>query len=249
VYEEFTDDKSTPRTGSFMEWAFEQLGIFTFSTELWDIWRVAAIAEPDYFRFQEFGESDKVHLLHWIDQHNPGGYVDWQSYEHAQLGPVEIGGWVSIWTFRNPPGDLIEAECEKNYRFTLRHAACAPSLAIGLVTSEPLGADLHRVRAVVENRGYLPTNVSAQAVKQKIAKPVTVTLTAGGAELIMGDAEQDLGHLAGRSERRSEWSPWGNAWGSPRRTAEWLVRGVEGTTLTVTARSEKAGCARIDLEL
>ena len=249
VYEEFTDDKAAPRTGSFMEWSFEQLGIFTFSTELWDIWRVAEIAEPDYFRFMEFGEAAKVDLLRWIDQHVPGGFVDWQPYDHPQLGPVEIGGWVNIWTFRNPPGALIEQECEKNFRFTLRHAACAPSLAIALVTTEPLGANLHRVRAVVENRGYLPTNVSAQAIKQRVAQPVHVTLALENAELVMGDARQDLGHLAGRSERRSEWSPWGHAWGSPRRTAEWLVRGSAGGKITVEARSVKAGVARLTVDL
>jgi len=249
VYEEFTDDKSTPRTGSFMEWAFEQLGIITFSTELWDVWRIADIAEPDYFRFQEFGELDKVRLLHWIDEHLPGGYIDWQPFDHPQLGPVEIGGWVSIWTFRNPPGAMIEAECEKNFRFTLRHAACAPSLAMSLVTTEPLGADLYRIRAVVENRGYLPTNVSAQAIKQKVAKPVLATISLDGIELVMGEPTQALGHLAGRSERRSEWSPWGHAWGSPRRTAEWLVRGPEAAMVTIEARSEKAGAASMTVEL
>jgi murein tripeptide amidase MpaA len=249
VYEEFTDDKAAPRTGSFMEWAFEQLGIITFSTELWDIWRIAEIAEPDYFRFQEFGELEKVRLLQWVDEHVPGGYLDWQPFDHPQLGPVEIGGWVNIWTFRNPPGALIEAECEKNFRFTLRHAACAPSLAMSLVTAEPLGADLYRIRAVVENRGYLPTNVSSQAIKQKIAKPVLATIALDGAELIMGEATQSLGHLAGRSERRTEWSPWGNAWGSPRRRAEWLVRGAQGAIVTVEAHSEKAGVARMSVEL
>lgn len=249
VYEEFTDDKAAPRTGSFMEWAFEQFGIFTFSTELWDVWRVAEIAEPDYFRFQEFGELEKVRLLQWIDVHVPGGYIDWQPYDHPQLGQVEIGGWVSIWTFRNPPGALIEPECEKNFRFTLRHSACAPSLAIALVTAEPLGADLYRIRAVVENRGYLPTNVSSQALKQKVAKPVVVSINVDDAELVMGTPSQSLGHLAGRSERRSEWSPWGHAWGSPRRMAEWLVRGAEGATVSIEARSEKAGVARMMVEL
>jgi hypothetical protein len=50
-----------------------------------------------------------------------------------------------------------------------------------------------------------------------------------------------------RSERRTEWSPWGNMWGAPRRCAEWLVRGVLGDRVTILAHSEKAGTARVDV--
>ena len=44
-----------------MEWAFESLGIITFSTELWDVWTVAGIAEKDYFRFKSWDEEAKAH--------------------------------------------------------------------------------------------------------------------------------------------------------------------------------------------
>jgi murein tripeptide amidase MpaA len=244
VFEEFTDDKSAPRTGSFMEWAYEGLGILTFSTELWDIFTASGVVKEGYYPLRAWDEADKVRLLRWIDNHYSAGYVDWQPCDHPQLGRVEIGGWVNIWTFRNPPPQLLEQECEKNYRFTLRHAAVAPLLAIASVTTAHLGADLYRVKVIVENRGYLPTNVTSQALRQKVAKPVRARLRPeAGVELVMGAAEQDLGHLSGRSERRAEWSPWGNVWGTQRRAAEWLVRGGRGASVTVEARSEKAGVA------
>ena len=36
VYEEFTTDPDMPRVGSLMQWSYDEMGILTFSTELWN---------------------------------------------------------------------------------------------------------------------------------------------------------------------------------------------------------------------
>src|SRR6185369_12707097 len=100
-------------------------------------------------------------------------------------------------------------------------------------TAENLGADLWRVRAVVSNHGYLPTNLSDVAVRNAVAKPVKLSLATGaGSELVMNPASVDLGHLAGRNERKFAWSPWGEQWSPVTKGAEWLVRGKPGTEVT-----------------
>ena len=43
VYEDFTPDKSLKRYGSSSDWSFGALGIPTFSTELWDVFKAAGI--------------------------------------------------------------------------------------------------------------------------------------------------------------------------------------------------------------
>ena len=58
------------------------------------------------------------------------------------------------------------------------------------------------IEAIVENQGYLPSNITGWAIKMKVAKPVMIKLEApAGVEIVGGRAEVDLGHLAGRSDR------------------------------------------------
>ena len=72
-------------------------------------------------------EEVQEKIFNWVLE-NVGeqGYRDWQAFDHPQLGPVEVGGMVYIWTYRNPPPTLLEDLCHKNMRFNLRHAAAAP---------------------------------------------------------------------------------------------------------------------------
>jgi hypothetical protein len=135
---------------------------------------------------------------------------------------------------------LLEKVCHDNTLFNLRHAAAAPRVIVDSVTVATLGNDLHKVTAIVANHGYLPTNLSDVAVKNKVAKTVTVTIE--GAEVVINPPTVDLGHLAGRNERNYEYSNWGQQWSPVARKVEWLVRGTG--SVTVTARSEKGGTHR-----
>lgn len=66
----------------------------------------------------------------------------------------------------------------------------------------------------------------------------------------MNPGRTDIGHLAGRNERRYAWSPWGQQWSAVTKKLEWLVRAkTAGTVVTVTARSEKGGTYRRDARL
>ena len=127
------------------------------------------------------------------------GFIPWQPFEHPQLGRVEIGGWKTKFTYQNPPPKYLEAECEKLTRFALAHASCAPRLEAELKV-EALSDGLRKVVLEVDNSGYLSTNVTRIAVDKKVARPVKAEIKLPeGAELVSGEREVDLGHLAGRS--------------------------------------------------
>ncbi|MBC7814116.1 MAG: peptidase M14, partial [Burkholderiales bacterium] len=260
VYEEFTPDPENPRTGSLMQWSYDELGIITFSTEIWNPELAAGIADPAKYQVRARSTEDEIKLLHYNDEHLGGkGFVEWTPFEHPQFGRVEIGGWTHMYTFRNPPPasvavtdkakaflrDAIHSNC----LFTLRHAACAPILRITDVEVEALGADLYKVSAVVANQGYLPTNLTQRALKHGTASTVTASLELGGAELKMGAQTQDLGHLAGRDERKATWSPWLPEWNPTRKRAEWLIRAPQGSKVTVTATASRAGTQRQEVVL
>jgi murein tripeptide amidase MpaA len=246
TYEEFTPDKSKARHGSLKDWVYEEMGIICFSTELWDLERTAGVPKVGYYNLYPRDAETTRRVSRWVVE-NVGdhGFRDWEPYDHPQLGPVEIGGMVYIWSYRNPPGHMLEAICHANVMFNLRHAAAAPRVLVDSVTVEPLGADLHKVTAVVSNHGYLPTNLSDVAVQNGVAKPVMVSLGCEGAEIAMNPAEVSLGNLAGRNERKYAYSNWGQQWSPVTRKVEWLVKAQgSGASVTVTAASEKGGTDR-----
>jgi hypothetical protein len=243
IYEEFTPDKSTPRRGGLMDWTYEEMGIISFGTEIWDLERTAGVDKVGYYNLYPRTPEIQARVHDWVVK-NVGekGFRPWRSFDHPQLGPIEIGGMVNIWSYRNPPGHMLEAICRDNVLFNLAHADAAPRIRVSDVSVEGLSADLWKIRAVVANTGYLPTNLSDVALQNGVARPVTVEITGG--DVVMNPPRAELGHLAGRNERLYPWSPWGQQWTANARPAEWLVRAAPGTEVTVTATSEKGGTHR-----
>jgi len=247
IFEDFTPDKTKARHGSLTDWAYEQMGIPIFGTELWDIEREAGLEKTHWYGIRPRSEEEQIKILNWVT-HNVGewAFVDWKKFDHPQLGEVEIGGMLEVWTFRNPPGHLLEEMCYKNVLFCLAHAASSPFLQITEASAVKLSEGVYRVRAVVRNTGYLPTNLTDVAIAEGFAKTVQVELSGG---TVQGAARHDLGHLAGRNERKSTWSPWGTQWSRTARPVEWTVTAPAGTTVEITARSEKGGTVRHPITL
>ena len=168
--------------------------------------------------------------------------MPWTPFEHPQLGPVEIGGWRRMYTFRNPPPARYLAEmAHANCRFTLRHAACAPKLRLRDLTVQPLAPDLYQISVVVDTLGFLATHLSHQALGMQAATPVAVTL-AGATDLtfIQGQPTQSIGHLAGRLGRNMAYTRFYN-WPPSNQAVTWTVRLAQGASPQFTIR---AGCPR-----
>jgi hypothetical protein len=246
IYEDFTPDKSKARRGGLMDWTYGELGMISFGVEVWDLEREAGVEKIGYYNLYPRTEAIQTKVHDYVRAEvGERGWRPWTPFAHPQLGAIEIGGMVNIWSYRNPPPCLLEAICRNNVLFNLKHAAAAPRLRIDQVEVTPLGAGLHKVRAVLSNHGYLPTNLSDVALDNGVAKPAQVSLTLEGGALIMNPATVSLGHLAGRNERLTPWSPWGQQWSASAKAVEWLVKVAESGNLTITAVSEKGGTHRI----
>jgi hypothetical protein len=89
--------------------------------------------------------------------------------------------------------------------------------------------------------------VGDKAVRLGVARPVTVELTGEGAEVLMGEPKQTIGHLEGRAQAGGQMFNWGSTILRNEVRVEWLVRAVG--PLTVTAKSEKGGSARQEIAL
>jgi hypothetical protein len=101
----------------------------------------------------------------------------------------------------------------------------------------PYEAGFFKIEAEIANKGYLPTNVTQQAVLNRTAKTVKTSLKLTGAELIMGEETIDLGHLRGNMTEGE--------------TLEWMVKatGQSSPKAVITTVSEKGGTTRKSITL
>ncbi len=249
VYHDFRYEEDKFITGAFDDWAFDYYGVFAFTVEFWSLPAAAGVEVKDFIEFfRDPPEDASLKMLSWNDRELGGsGFSPWTPFDHPQLGRVEVGGWKTKFTHQNPPSKFLRAECEKLARFALAHASTAPRLTADL-RAEELSPGVRRLELRVENTGYLPTNVTRVAADKKLVKPVKALLTLpDGAELVSGEPEADLGHLAGRS------ALVGGGWKGPAffqglpsdhaKRCVWVVRG-DGP-VGVEVRSEKAGVVRL----
>ena len=251
VYEDFTPDKTKARHGTLTDWTYEEMGIISFGTELWDLERTAGVPKEGYYNLGPRDAATQRLVHNWVvDNVGDRGFRAWEAFYHPQLGPIEIGGMVYIWSYRNPPGNMLKEICHNNVMFNLKHAAAAPQIAVDSLMVDALEGNLYKVTAVVSNHGYLPTNLSDVAIQNGVAKPVVIMLDCDGAELVMNASSVELGNLAGRNERQYAYSNWGQQWSPVTKKVEWLVR-VErkDARITVTAVSEKGGTCRKSLSV
>jgi hypothetical protein len=191
-------------------------------------------------------------LLRWSDKELGGdGFVAWRKFDHPQLGPVEIGGFDKIRYWYNIPFDRLEKEVAPHSEWLIYLGLATPRLAVRSFTAEPAGENLWRLRLVVENGGWLPTNGTQQALDMLAVAGVAVELKLPpGAKLIEGLASQQLGQLAGRTGHRSAATWWGYTPGTPDRAfADWIVAAPAGAAFTAKASHERAGSARAELTL
>ena len=201
-FEEFTYEPDKPLHGDLSDYAYHQRGAIAYVVELWDLF--ARIGMPKKKRFvlaySELGRPEMIALGKWDAEHNASRVVrPWRSFEHPQLGTVELGGVdprVGLW---NPPYELLAEVCENQSRAFARVAALAPKLAIE-TRVESVDGDTSRVTVTVHNTGYLPSYVLSSAKVVEHAEPVRLETIASETSVNLlepGDALRTAGHLDG----------------------------------------------------
>ncbi|MGH8203292.1 MAG: M14 family metallopeptidase, partial [Steroidobacteraceae bacterium] len=237
-------------------WLYNRRGIYSFITEFWNPLTAAGISlentTASAWLWGFHPVEDELKLLRWSDKHLDGdGFLAWRSFDHPQLGPVEIGGFDLIRYWYNVPFDRLEQEVAPHSEWLVYLGLSTPRLSVRSFTAEPAGVNLWRLRLAVENTGWLPTHGTQQALDMLAVDGVSAELKLPAeAKLVEGDASQQLGQLAGRTGQRSTATWWGFTAGTPdRAVADWIVSAPAGTTVAVRASHERAGSAHAELVL
>jgi murein tripeptide amidase MpaA len=113
VYEEFRYHPKQVIGGVF-DWVYEHLGLFSWVVEIWSPMKEAGIENYKYIDwFRDHPIEDDLKLYRWnVDKLAGVAHIPWRSFDHPQLGAVEIGGWDFQNYWRNPPPHLREREDE-----------------------------------------------------------------------------------------------------------------------------------------
>ncbi|MCD4751615.1 MAG: hypothetical protein K8R40_00945 [Anaerolineaceae bacterium] len=251
VYHDFLYEPNEYVTGVFDDWMYDSRGAFTFTMEQWDLPTAAGIKDRKFIEwFDDHPHKEDVQILNYSDQHNAEGCLPWEKFDHPQLGEVEIGGWDMLYTWSNPPYELMGAEAKKNAEFMLELGFLMPKLSMAKEEVTALAEDTYAVKLVFENTGYLPTYNSKMAQKRKLNRPIRAELELPeGASFVVGKKKVELDHLEGRSNKRMMTSAMGRSPMDNRSKVEWTIKTPKGSIVKYHILAERAGCLHGELTM
>jgi len=253
VYHDFRYHPKEVITGAFDEWLYEHMGMFAWTVEIWSPQRQAGISEYKYIDwYRDHPAEDDLKLLRWSDEKLGGqGYIDWYPYEHPELGSVELGGWNTLYAWRNPPPEYLENEIAPFSRWLTWQLLISPKLELVEASAKPVGEGAYRVRLVIQNTGWLPSYVTKKALETKTSRPVVCEIELPeGATLESGRKREEVGHLEGRAYKGPSPVGWGAVDQSDDRLKiDWTVHAPKGGTVKLVARHDRGGTVRASVEL
>ncbi|MCH3960751.1 MAG: M14 family metallopeptidase [Solobacterium sp.] len=246
IFDSFMSDQTHYDSGALDDWFYQSQGIPAYTMEFWDVASKAGVPrvwagkpEEPQKTLERFNA-----VMDWVKKNAPEYYADWKEYDHPVFGRVELGGLNIKYTIQNPPQKYLAAECEHDTKFNLRFAKAMPHLTLDSVQSETIGDGLFRVTAEVGNLGFLPTNLTDEAVTLKVDHPVAVSIEK--AEVIEGKKVNEIGSLSGFS-RTETGSFYGNlttfANAKAKKKVSWIIKGKTGDSVVIKAAQEKSGHA------
>ena len=221
------------RHGTLISWGYWDFGVVGFVPEFWGGYQ--ADADKD-------GRVSDVERMKWNDDKLGGkGFVNWQTFNHSQLGQLEIGGWNTKFTRQNPPAEMLKGEIELYVPWMIWLAELSPRVVIRESTVETIEkGKIVNVKMVIENQGYLPTNITERAIEMEIAKPVRASIALKDADLMSGSTRMDLGHLDGSRDED----------GITKRNLHYVIKITGKNPLAVvTIQSEKGGTTVKEISL
>jgi hypothetical protein len=239
--------------GAFFDYGYFQFGVPSFSTPGWGLPSASGRQSTDSTAVDEqpparrrpgqgapaggqagqgqraaggsSGESTDQRVLTWMDEDEIDGFVDWQAFDHPQLGAVEIGGFKPYVT-TNPPADELDALGESHAEFAVYLMSLFARVRIAKTEVTSHGAGIFEVKAEVENTGFLPTAMQ-HGVRARAVPAVMVQLDVAPESVITGAAKTSLINSLNGSGAREEFV--------------WLIRGDPGERVELRVRSAKSG--------
>lgn len=127
-YDELVDKNL--KFGFQADWAFMQWGVYSTTTELWNI-RKDVKGIPEFTGKDAYLKTQRALLKYQDEKFGGKLFVPWKKYKHPELGEGEIGGWIPMYGSNNAfPGQPLMDVCETHWQFELFRAQLMPKVII-----------------------------------------------------------------------------------------------------------------------
>lgn len=248
--------------GSFEGWAYAQLGVAAFVTPGWVRPDLCARKEPDQSEKakpapvktdpatpdkppeskpaaeKKEPDSEDGKWMALSDQRVAAGggggavgFVDWKPFDHPQLGRVEIGGWVPGFRIDAPEVDMERVKKDQT-AFVRKLLSAAPVLEVSPVRVEKMGERVWKVGVSATNTGMLATR-TAMGVRCRRLPPTRWEIDLPPERVMAGRKVQGQSSVAAGGQV----------------SAEWVVIGDAGGSVSVKLLSPEAGDRTIEVKL
>ncbi|MCH8805820.1 MAG: peptidase M14 [Planctomycetes bacterium] len=161
--------------GGTVNWTSEDLGIISFTNELWS-------GKQYYNRDERASQKERLEFSDFVLFGQT--YVPWKKFNHPVYGEIELGGWRKM-TGRVPPAFAIEEMCHRNFAFTMYHADQMPLVELRDSEVKSLGGNVWRVRVDAHNLRTIPTT-TGQAAKRKYGPRDFLEISGPSLEVVAG---------------------------------------------------------------
>jgi len=178
--------------------------------------------------------SEEANRLAWCDaQGETARFKPWTSFQHPELGTVEIGGW-RPYARSEPPAAEAPKIAQGELDFLVSLGSVLPRLKFVDAKAKALADGLIEVTAALENDALLPLR-SAAAERADTVRPAKVTLVLPeGATIVAGSRDTLVTTLKGAGGRRE---------------LRWLVAGARVGSVGLALDTDGAGTAQVTLEV
>jgi len=228
--------------GGFINWTFEELGIFSFTNEIWNTGQYRNAERESLSGF----DRESADGLKWDDLLELGSqFVPLKPAQHPLYGEILLGGFRKM-AGRMPPLFLLEELCHRNAAFTLYHASEMPRVRVRSIDAQRIAGDASQVTLVLENLRAIPSRSGIAAAK-RLGEPDVVELSGPNARVLASGVLTDKfqGLFDGSDEEPARVKLDGGVPGNDSVSVRFIVRGSGQVEVKYT--SEKGG--RLDAKV
>jgi len=246
-------DPKPAKNGSFELWAYYQLGLPSFSQDFWGV-PIFKPEKPDSAatagkkmpskpskpsmasmmkgkKSSKKPDAEKTFLAYNDSILNGKGFVNWTSYNHPQLGEVEIGGRVPYADIV-PQANEIEAALQAQVPWIYELSKGIPELVLEAQKIKAIGDGIYQIEVWISNKGkfHFPLAIGS---RNNVPAPAIVTLSA-----------KDIDFLRGR-----ERTPLGSIEAGQKQKLSWLIRTTKSDEVKLTIQAVNARGSETNIKL
>lgn len=178
-HSEFTYIPGKPLQGCLTSFAYHSLGAYSYVCELWDFpLRIDRTERPFINRYNNWQKKEWRKIYEFDCNHNHGimfGHP-WKSFNHPQIGDVEISELPVYFGINNPPQELIHDVINTQLGILPLLIDIAPMPKVTTRLSSIQDRAIKYIELTISNIGFLPTFVSEARNNSQGSKKIIIEI-------------------------------------------------------------------------